>query len=771
MSDSIRKFIEHHDILYQASLFVLPLIILLPFFLGSDVFLLSRSELGSDYTAKQLPNGLFVQQVWQETKSMPTWQPRFMSGVPVLGNPSFLISYPPYWIVALLPVPLALNLLFALHLGLAGFGVYNFARIRFKLSSLAATFGGIAYMFSPKMLAHVSGGQLDVIIAVAWLPIALLGVDRVLLGFSLGWGWLAGLSFGFIFIGHAPTALLAAIVLVAYILYLLVNTRSFSHNRETLEKTSKRLIRLTGMGSLGFFLVGGAHLLPFADLLSYLNRAQLSIADAAAYALPAELLPTLLAIPSTPFPEWIIYTGAGIAIFGLFSVIRASMWDKRFWLLMGLFSILFALGTATPLFAWVFRTLPGFNLLRVPSRTWFFVSLTLALISSVGFDRFLEEGGGSSIISVVVFSTLMFSTVLLNLLANTWQWLALVTAAISACVVFGLSQYREWGNNRTLVGVLLLLILTIELSVLGWSFWQTGVAPERPSWLDNVERYAAEKLGRLYMQGRLSSYDVVNEDLEVIEGRDPVQLSHYVAYIEEATNCRREDYSISVPSFEPSPRAELTCSEYQVDSHLLGLLNVRYAFTSEAQQDPGWKLEVQIGDDYLYRNEHARPEAFLIYQTEPVSDEDEARLRLETTSKEDPMVVIGGEKLDLLEGGSGSVQITRSDPGRIEAEITSDAPAFLALSTSYMPGWKAIDENGHEREVYQAQLAIMGSYVPAGYSRLTFVYSPDSHALGKNISMAAALLSIMFLFILKRKQLGTQKRNKGKRNVSGYSAS
>jgi hypothetical protein len=540
---------------------------------------------------------------------------------------------------------------------------------------------------------------------------------------------------------------------------------------KTLKKTTKRLIGLIGMGSLGFILASGAHLLPFADLLSYLNRAQLSITDATAHALPTELLPTLLAIPSTPFPEWIIYTGAGIAIFGLYGVLRAAMWGKRFWFIIGLFSILFALGTATPLFPWVFRTLPGFDLLRVPSRTWFFVSLMLALICSVGFGRFLEEGGGSSIISVVVFSMLMFSTVLLIWPANVWQWLALVTAAISACAIFGLSQYREWGNNRNVVGILLLLILTIELSVLGWSFWRTGMAQERPPWLDEIDRYADDKLGRLYTQGRLSPYDVVNEELEVIEGLDPVKLSHYLAYIGEATNCRREDYTDSVPSLEPSPRAESTCLEYQVDSHLLGLLNVRYAFTSEAQRDSGWKLEVQVGDDYLYRNEHARPEAFLIYQTEPVSDEDEARLRLETTSKEDPMVVIGGEKLDLLEGGSGSVQITRSDPGRIEAEITSDAPAFLALSTSYMPGWKAIDENGHEREVYQAQLAIMGSYVPAGYSRLTFVYSPDSHALGKNISMAAALLSIMFLFILKRKQLGTQKRNKGKRNVSGYSAS
>jgi uncharacterized membrane protein YfhO len=195
---------------------------------------------------------------------------------------------------------------------------------------------------------------------------------------------------------------------------------------------------------------------------------------------------------------------------------------------------------------------------------------------------------------------------------------------------------------------------------------------------------------------------------------------------------------------------------------------VSYALTTEPQQDPGWRLEARVDEDYLYRNEHARPEAFLIYQTVPVADEDDARLRLETTSNEDPMLIIGGEKLDLIEGGSGSVQITRSNPGRFEVQITSDAPAFLALSTSYMPGWKALDENGQERKVYQAQLTLLGSYVPAGYSRLTYIYSPDSHALGKNISMAAALLSTIFFIILKWGRLRTQKRNKGKHSSSGY---
>ena len=117
------------------------------------------------------------------------------------------------------------------------------------------------------------------------------------------------------------------------------------------------------------------------------------------------------------------------------------------------------------------------------------------------------------------------------------------------------------------------------------------------------------------------------------------------------------------------------------------------------------------------------------------------------------MFVIGGKNLTGIEGGPGSARITWFGPNRFEVEVTSNNPAFLAVSVSYMPGWKALDEDGQERMVYQAQLSILGSYINAGDTKLTFVYSPDSYALGKNISLTAALLSALSFVILKRRQL------------------
>ncbi|MCI0891534.1 MAG: hypothetical protein J4N65_03105, partial [Chloroflexi bacterium] len=126
-------------------LLAIPLLLLLPFLWNSETLLLSRSELGSDYLAKQLPNASFLQKEWRETGRLPTWRPAIMSGIPIVGNPSYLIAYPPYLLTLALPATWALNLLFALHIGLAGAGIYAFTRIRMALSGLGAFSSAIAY--------------------------------------------------------------------------------------------------------------------------------------------------------------------------------------------------------------------------------------------------------------------------------------------------------------------------------------------------------------------------------------------------------------------------------------------------------------------------------------------------------------------------------------------------------------------------------------------------------------------------------------------------
>lgn len=726
-------------------LLAIPLLLLLPFLWNNETLLLSRSELGTDYVAMHLPNTLFLQRTWIETGRLPTWRPETMSGIPIVGNPSYLIAYPPYLLTLVLPATWALNLLFALHIGLAGAGIYAFTRIRMAFSGLGAFSSAIAYMLAPKLLAHVSGGQLGVVIVLAWLPWVLLALDRALVNLSPIWGWLAGLLFGLSFVAHPPMVFISFIVLIAYALYLVIRHRpaAFSSLRRSL--IARRTLATGLAAAIGFLLSAGAHLAPMLELIPYLNRSDLSLADSAAYALPPSLLALFLAIPSVPFPEWIVYIGIGIFIFASHAIFRDQVWGKAFWLTLGIVSVLFALGTSTPLFAWAFRVVPGFEFLRVPSRSWFFVSLILGIFCGAGVQGFVRGGRGFRAAAALGLFLLIVSAFAISRPQNPWQWAALAAAAVSGATILILSQFGWTPKSRNRVGLAIGFALILELSAVGWSFWQPGKGPPGPEWLDQLSVTGTE---RVYTEGRLSPYATENAGLWIVEGIDPVQLKHYVFYMEAATNCRPQVYSISVPGFVASAEAAAACPDRQVDSYLLGLLGVRLAITSEEQEGPGWILEGSIEGGKVYRNNDVRPPAFLIYETQPTVSDEYPLDRLAGSSPSDPLLVVGGHEITGGSDGSSSVNTRWLTSNLFELEITSSAPGFVVASVPYMPGWKAFDQVGNELPIYRAQMALMGSYVPAGKTNLQYEYSPDSYVLGKWVRGIAFIVSaIGFTFV------------------------
>ena len=84
----------------------------------------------------------------------------------------------PYWLIFLFPIGWAFTVHFALHLIWAGWGVYGFAR-RVLWLSPGAAFLSALFALPAKMVAHLGGGHVDTIAAVAWLPWLWWAVDEV----------------------------------------------------------------------------------------------------------------------------------------------------------------------------------------------------------------------------------------------------------------------------------------------------------------------------------------------------------------------------------------------------------------------------------------------------------------------------------------------------------------------------------------------------------------------------------------------------------------
>jgi hypothetical protein len=153
--------------------------------------------------------------------SLPVWDPDTYGGIPLLPNSQVAWLYPPHLaidgILALLGAPFSqrvLQSLAILHVWIAGMGMCLLARER-SMSSAAAAFAGAFAVLNGEVVAQSQ--HLGMVEALAWLPLAVLVVDRLHRGITAARvAALAALFFLMVTAGFLPLILSCAALLVAY---------------------------------------------------------------------------------------------------------------------------------------------------------------------------------------------------------------------------------------------------------------------------------------------------------------------------------------------------------------------------------------------------------------------------------------------------------------------------------------------------------------------------------------------------------------------------
>jgi hypothetical protein len=86
-----------------------------------------------------------------------------------------------------------------------------------------------------------------------------------------------------------------------------------------------------------------------------------------------------------------------------------------------------------------------------------------------------------------------------------------------------------------------------------------------------------------------------------------------------------------------------------------------------------------------------------------------------------------------------SFELRERGPGtwRLATRVADDAPAFLVLSQSDVPGWRATID-AQPAPIYRANGLVQGIVVPPGEHEVAVEYRPPSVAYGAAISLAAA---------------------------------
>lgn len=219
-------------------------------------------------------------------------------------------------------------------------------------------------------------------------------------------------------------------------------------------------------------------------------------------------------------------------------------------------------------------------------------------------------------------------------------------------------------------------------------------------------------------------------DLHLIRGYDQMEV--------------RDFHRILPVVLGGASRGALNRRTIDLSNPWLAWLGVAYLVTGERLDQAGFELAYEGPDGFVYRNQAARPRAFLV-------DRAVDFLAAPTPWTLNPMeaAIVEGSPPSL--GGGGTAKIDRYCLNEVVVSTEADGPSLLVLTDNLFPGWTA-EVDGEEVPIRPVAFAFRGVEVPAGTSQVVFRYQARGFLPG--LLLAAITLLVGLGFALRRKPAG-----------------
>lgn len=692
----------------------------------------------------------------------PFWNPYVFSGQPQIADPQSMIFSPPFLLLALVnrsPSLWAVDITVLITMlagGLALIGWFHDRAWHWAGGLLAA----IAFSFGAAMawrMQHI--GQ---VLSLAYLPLALLCLDRALDRGSMIYGAAGGLVAACIVLGRDQVALLCIYLLAAYVLWRLAAERSHHVG------LGRRLLCLTVGGLVALAVVA----IPVALtvlLAAESNRPEISYIGAGRGSLHPALLLTSV-VPDVfgasgdmadywgpPSFTWRgtglfiaqnvgeLYVGAVplLLVFGL--VVSGQLWAReiRFFTIALVVTLLYALGWYTPVFRVLYAIVPGVSLYRRPADAVFLVGALMAILAGYAAHRLFAEPWRSLsrqqglIVAGLVMAALAAALVLglyFDRLARLSGLVVLAAAlfAAAACVL-------GWARSRIALEpkMAALVLVAFTAADLAWNNGPSTSSALPPAQYDVLQPSTRNDTITLLKASVAASAAPTRRDrvelvglgfhwpnasmthrLENTLGYNPVRLRLY----SEATGA--EDH-VGLPDqrkFSP-----LMPSYRSVLADMLGL---RYIATSVPieQIDKGLSggtlpLIGRTTDAFVYENPNALPRVLFAHEARPADFE--TLLTTGAWPQFDPTQTI------LLETAAVIAQVRRPGTSLIRSyrntEVVIDANSpdggWVVLNDVWQPWW-FVTVDGKNAPMLRANVLFRAVEVPPGKHSIRFSFEP-----------------------------------------------
>lgn len=728
------------------------------YFVGNSIEYFARFS----YTADQLRAG-----------RLPLWNPHHALGLSHAADPKAQAAYPVHLLLFLvLPKAAAYGCDVVFHVLLATLGMFFLARA-WGRSAEAAFLAGLSYGLGGFVLAHLQ--HFNHVVAIAWLPMLFLCVERFLeTGSRMALG-LGALTLGLqILGGHSQVVLYGGFVVGARVLMRLAQEwRSGSG------AAGRAILPLLGMVVAGLGL-SALFSVPYLELMTFSGRAQGMDLE---YATSFSLEPARLAAFLYPFlfggSPWGPERGPGSfaemsPYVGLLPLCLAAVALTRrngrivFLAALACGGLILALGGYTPLGRLVFD-LPVLRTGRAPARFLLAVTFALALLSAFGLDA-LRAGVARRRTGVLAGALLLVAAapVLVAALGRMGHTLPrtmlglvpdrLPSYAGIAFAVASAGVLMLWSRNVLRPDALVRLTLAVAVADLFFfaaslwgtynatipvSFYTDASAPARRLIADGDQpRFEYWSLG----EEKLFSF-VQKVDLPTYRelARDGLRASLPMTF---AVRAQQGDWGDKLLAYADWQSAIGARGRFDhLAARLVGMFGGRYVLSQNPLALEDLRPVLQAGRIRMYRNAAEQPRAFVVSRATVVEDRT-AALRAIQDPAFDPRaaVVLEPPARPLVAAGAPGfgANIRVDDPEHVVVDVRSSHPAYLVLNDTFYPGWRATID-GRPTRIYRANSLVRAVAVDAGDCRVEFLYDPVTPKIGATLSAVSLLALALYL--------------------------
>lgn len=640
-----------------------------------------------------------------------------MSGYPFAGDPLSGLWYPPGWLALLFPLPLGINLVTWLHIGIGSLSLYYFLQKLGVRKEIALIFS-LCFALMPKIFAHFGAGHITYIYSVCLTPLLMNAeLERTKVRQRI----------------YLPTIVLSALILLADIRWfpfaliawiitpLLIPANNFGkldgdiHSPDNFPGNyPARVIKTFGDTGIAV-LLSTPFILPFIEFLTHSSRLSMRAGENLVYSLPPARLLGLILPQNGGFAEWVIYPGLSVIF-----LIGTALFTRRRNILIptGLFiaSLIWSLGSNIPIIGRI-ESLPLLNLIRVPPRVMFLGDLMAIIAGAMTLEWIFEqkkvdERKKISLILVCLFGFSMALDIGISFLSrhilDSTIRILVMNIMIFSCYLL---LIREGYNQKTSFLLISLTVISLfDLILLDVT--QISTKDSNTVLATNMVEIFEEQKDefRVYSPTYSITQDfAIKENIQLSEGVNPMQVSAYAKYLENASGIHSTGYSVILPSMtgEKIDNIGQYFTVGNPDSDLLGKLNVRYLLVDKEIPDQnGWELVIKSNGIFLYKNLYELPRVFLLDKNSGII--------------------------------TGKALITKYTPNEIQINLTN-GEGDLVLSEIYYPGWKAwVDGKDSPIQEYLGLFRMV--QISPTSTNVTIKYEPFSVIIGLVISFCTLII-------------------------------